>query len=191
MFPPTFRIQITSRGSSYFIVSSYQESYMIYHGCNCERSADWFLLLLNSRSPASPRQRRFTHQHTHSATTNTKEQSPAWGTDSSSASQEIPRILRNPKIHYGFPNSPPPVPVLSQINLPQAIPHSTSLRSILISAYLNIGLSSGLLPSDLLIKTMYAPLLAPYVLHAPPVSFFLIRSQSANVNHRVVSLPNV
>jgi len=44
------------------------------------------------------------------------EQSPSWEEDRFSASQEIPRILRNRKVLYRIYKSPRPVPFLSQIN---------------------------------------------------------------------------
>jgi len=44
------------------------------------------------------------------------QESPFWEANSFSASQEIPRILRNPKVHFRTHNSPPPVPILSQIH---------------------------------------------------------------------------
>jgi hypothetical protein len=54
-------------------------------------------------------------------------------------------------------------------------PNLTSWRAILrLSFHLRLVLPSGLLLSGLPTQILYAPLLSPYVLHAPPISFFSI-----------------
>ena len=44
-------------------------------------------------------------------------QSPSWQANWFAASQEIPRISRNPKVHYRTHKRPPPVSILGQPNL--------------------------------------------------------------------------
>jgi hypothetical protein len=44
------------------------------------------------------------------------EQSPSWEANRFSASQEIPRMLSNPKCYYHIHRCPPPVPIHSQLD---------------------------------------------------------------------------
>ena len=54
-------------------------------------------------------------------------QSPSWEANWFAASQEIPRISRNSKVHYRTHKRPPPVPILGQHN-PVHIPTSHLLE---------------------------------------------------------------
>jgi hypothetical protein len=72
-------------------------------------------------------------------------QSSSWAADWLAASQEIPCISRNPKVHYRTHKRTPPVSILGQ---PNPVHMPTSWRSILIlSTHLRLGLPSGLFPS--------------------------------------------
>ena len=54
-------------------------------------------------------------------------QSPSWEANWFAASQEIPRISWNPKVHYRTHKRPPPIPILGQTN-PVHIPTSHLLE---------------------------------------------------------------
>ena len=88
-------------------------------------------------------------------------QSPSWEANWFAASQEIPRILWNPKVHYRTHKRPPPVPILSQPN-PVHIP-----TSHLLEIHPNIIHPSTprspqwFFPSGFPTNTLYAPLSSP------------------------------
>jgi len=75
------------------------------------------------------------------------EQSPSWEARQFSASQEIPRILWNPKVHYRIQNSLQSVSILSQIN-PIHTPRPTSCRSLEYFKMLNCTKLNDFKPSD-------------------------------------------
>ena len=82
-------------------------------------------------------------------------QNPSWEANWFAASQEIPLISRNPKVHYRTHKRPPAVSILGQPN-PVHIP-----TSHLLEIHLCLGLPSGLFPSGFPTKTLYTPLSSP------------------------------
>ena len=108
--------------------------------------------------------------------THSMEQSPSWEANRFSASQEIPRILWNPKVHNRIHKCPPPVPILSQLD-PVHTPTPYFLKIHLIIIHPSTPRSpKWSLSLRCTTKTLYMTLLSPYVLHAPPFSFFSILS---------------
>jgi hypothetical protein len=85
--------------------------------------------------------------------------SPSWEAASCAATQELPRILWNPKVQYRVHRAFPLVSILSKIINPV---QTVSLRSILIlSTHLRHGLPSGLFPPGFPTNILYALFFSP------------------------------
>jgi hypothetical protein len=107
--------------------------------------------------------------------TNFMKLSPSWEIASCAATQELPNILWNPKVHYRVHKSPPLAPILSHINPVHTIPpYPIALTSILLlSTHLRLDLPSGLLPSGFPTNILNAFLFVPFVPHALSSSYSL------------------
>jgi len=76
--------------------------------------------------------------------------SPSWEADSHSASQEIPRLLWNPNVHYCVHKSPSLVLILSQMNPVHSFPSYFSNIHSELSSSIRLCRLSGLFPSGFL-----------------------------------------
>jgi hypothetical protein len=120
------------------------------------------------------------------------EQSPSWEANRFAASQEIPSILWNPKVHYRIHKCLPPIPILSQLN-PVHTPTSHVLK-----IRLNIILPSMpgspqwslslRFPHQNPIGASTLPSPPPYALHAPPISFFLLKNKNEKIVEKCLAL---
>jgi len=105
------------------------------------------------------------------------EQSPSWEANWFSASQEIPHISWNPKVHYRIHKCPPPVPILSQLDSV----HTPT------SHYLKIHLNT-ILPSTPEFPKWSLSFRFPHHDSSHPHSHYMPRpSHSSWIYHRTIS----
>ena len=118
------------------------------------------------------------------------QQSSSWQANRFSASQRISRILWNPKVHYHIHKCPPPVVILSQINLVHVPPIP------LPEIRLNIILPSTPGPSKwsltLRFLSLYTTLLSPNTLYMPRPSHSsrVVHSNNICWGVRIIKLLN-
>jgi hypothetical protein len=107
---------------------------------------------------------------TQSVSHSLRELRPSWEAANSSAIQELPSNLCNPKVHYHVHKSPPLGPILTHIDQVHTT-HNISLRcTLILLTNLRLGLANCLFPSGFLTNILYAFLFSPFLLHAMPIS---------------------
>ena len=96
------------------------------------------------------------------------EQIPSWEAKRFAASQEIPRIVWKPNVHYRMHKCPPPVLILSQLDLVHTSTSHFLKIQLILSSHLRLGLPSGFFPSGFPTKSLYTSLTSPIRATCPP-----------------------
>jgi hypothetical protein len=133
--------------------------------------------------------------------TDSTEQSPSWQTNSRSASQSIPVLLWNPKVHYRIHKKLSLIPILSKKN------PAHTFTNYFFKIHFNIIISSAPRSSLHIFRLKYCLYFSslPYMLHVLPMSLpvicdnepsgsikdgeFLRKFFSVSLNKSSVSLP--
>jgi hypothetical protein len=100
--------------------------------------------------------------------TNTTDQSPSWKVTDHQLLRKFPAFYGTPGFITAFTRARHLS--LSCAWSSQSMP--TPRSNLILSFHLRLGLPNGQLPLEFPTKTQYAPLLSPFVLHAPPISVF-------------------
>lgn len=93
--------------------------------------------------------------------TDSAEPSHSWESNICSASEEVPLILRIPKVRYRVHNIPPLVLYLWKMNPLHFLPLYLLKAPLILSSTLRLGLKNGLFSSGFRTKSLHVPILWP------------------------------